>query len=78
MFHVQSAFTGVRVFVVIRNSELHNLNPDFPIERTPSSDYRFINPFAPEPPVRIHVPSTTCDVISFNGRGQLCPLTSAE
>lgn len=33
---------GVRVFVVIRNSEFHNLNPDFPIERTPSSDYRFI------------------------------------
>ena len=28
-------------------------------------------PFAPEPPVtvRIHVPSTACDVISFNDRG---------
>ena len=28
--------------------------------------------------MQIQVPSTTCDVISFNGRGQLCPLTSAE
>ena len=36
------------------------------------------NPFAPEPPVPIHVLSTACDVISFNGRGQLCPLTCAE
>ena len=32
----------------------------------------------PEPPVRIHVLSTACDVISFNGQGQLCPLTCAE
>ena len=37
-----------------------------------------LNLFAPEPPVRIHVPSTACDVISFNGQGQLCPLTCAE
>ena len=37
-----------------------------------------INPFAPEPPVRIHVLSTPCDVISFNGQGQLCLLTCAE
>ena len=28
--------------------------------------------------VRIHVLSTLCDVISFNGQGQLCPLTCAE
>ena len=32
----------------------------------------------PKPPVRIHVPFTACDVISFNGQGQLCPLTCAE
>ena len=32
----------------------------------------------PKPPVRIHVPSTACDLISFNGQGQLCPLTCAE
>ena len=39
------------------------------------------NPFAPEPPVTargIHVLSTLCDVISFNGQGQLCPLSCAE
>ena len=29
-------------------------------------------------PVRIHVLSTPCDVISFNRQGQLCPLTCAE
>ena len=28
--------------------------------------------------MRIHVLSTPCDVISFNGQGQLCPLTCAE
>ena len=28
--------------------------------------------------MRIHVLSTLCDVISFNGQGQLCPLTCAE
>ena len=28
--------------------------------------------------VPIHVSSTACDIISFNGQGQLCPLTSAE
>ena len=33
-----------------------------------------INPFAPEPPVRIQVLSTLCDVISFNGQGQLSSL----
>ena len=27
--------------------------------------------------MRIHVPSTECDVISFNGQGQLCLLTCA-
>ena len=27
--------------------------------------------------MRIHVPSTTCVVISFNGQGQLCALTCA-
>ena len=37
-----------------------------------------LNPFAPEPPVRIHVSSTACDVINFHGQGQLCPLTCAE
>ena len=37
-----------------------------------------LNCFAPEPPVRIHVLSTACDVISFNGQGQLCPLTCVE
>ena len=39
---------------------------------------KWFNPFTPEPPVQIHVPSTTCGVISFNGQGQLCPLMSAE
>ena len=37
-----------------------------------------LNPFAPEPPVRIHVLSTSRDFFSFNGQGQLCPLTCAE
>ena len=36
------------------------------------------NPFAPEPPVQILVPSTACDVFSFNVQGQLCPLMGAE
>ena len=36
------------------------------------------NPFAPEPPVQILVPSTACDVISFNVQGQLCPVMWAE
>ena len=40
--------------------------------------YFLLNPFAPEPPVLIHVISTPCDVISFNGQGQLFPLTCAE
>ena len=34
-----------------------------------------INPFTPEPPVTSRAdpgPSTTCDVIGFNGQGQLC------
>ena len=35
------------------------------------------NPFTPELPVPFHVPSTTCNVISFNGQGQLCLLTCA-
>ena len=39
---------------------------------------RLVNPFAPELPVRIHVLSAACDVISFNSQGQLCPLTCAE
>ena len=39
---------------------------------------KFVNPFAPEPPVRIHVLSTHCDIISFNGQGQLSSLTCAE
>ena len=30
------------------------------------------------PPLRIHVLSTACDVISYNGQGQLCLLTYAE
>ena len=37
-----------------------------------------LNPFAPELPVQIHVLSTPRDIISFNGQGQLCPLTCAE
>ena len=34
----------------------------------------FINPFAPEPPITAHAgprASTACDIISFNGHGQL-------
>ena len=41
----------------------------------------FFNPFAPELPVTAHAgprASTSCDIISFNGQGQLCPLTCAE
>ena len=37
-----------------------------------------LNPFAPEPPMRIHFVSTTRDITSFNGQGQHCPLTCAE
>ena len=40
--------------------------------------FALLNPFAPEPPVRIHVLSTPRDVISFKGQGQLCLLTCAE
>ena len=50
-------------------------------ERTDVKSIHFIihfNPFAPEPPVRIQVLSTLCDVISFNGQGQLSSLTCAE
>ena len=32
----------------------------------------------PQPPIPIHVLSTACDIISFNGQGQLYPLTCAE
>ena len=31
-----------------------------------------------KPPVQIQVPSTACDIISFNGQGQLCLLPCAE
>ena len=38
----------------------------------------FINPFTSELPITACVdpciPSTTCDLISFNGQGQLCQL----
>ena len=37
-----------------------------------------LNPFATEPPVRIHVLSNLCDIISFNGQGQLSWLTCVE
>ena len=40
------------------------------------------HPFCPWtgriPPVRIHVSSTACDVIIYNGQGQLCQLTCAR
>ena len=29
-----------------------------------------INPFTPEPPMQIHVPSTPCDVMSFNSHAR--------
>ena len=32
----------------------------------------------PQPPVRIQVVSTLCEVISFNGQGQLSSLTCAK
>ena len=35
------------------------------------------NRFTPESSIITRV-DTTCDVISFNGQGQLCPLTCAE
>ena len=41
----------------------------------------FLTHFAAEPsvtPVQIHILSTPRDVISFNGQGQICPLTCAE
>ena len=38
----------------------------------------WINPFAPEPPKWIHIPSSTWDVIHLNSQGQLlCHLTWA-
>ena len=41
-----------------------------------------LNPFAPEPPItaplRIQVLSILCDIVSFNGQGQLSSLTCAE
>ena len=43
-----------------------------------TDDWSSLNPFAPEPPVRIYLLSTAFDVISFNGQGQRCPLTCAE
>ena len=52
------------------------------LKHNPTWDYKsvlsIINPFAPEPPVRIRVLSNSRDVISFNGQGQLCQLTYAE
>ena len=39
------------------------------------------DPFAPELPVIACAdprPFFCCDIISFNGQGQLCPLTCAE
>ena len=42
------------------------------------SHWGCFNPFAPEPPVRIQVLSTLCDVISFNRQGQHSSLTCAE
>ena len=42
---------------------------------------KYFNPFAPEPPVTARAdpsPFYLCDVISFNGQRQLCPLTCAE
>ena len=39
--------------------------------------YRSFNPFTPELPMRIQFLSTTWDINSFNGQGQLCQLTSA-
>ena len=50
--------------------------------RLPFSFFKDVfNPIAPEPPVTArsdHVISTPRDVISFNGQGQLFPLTCAE
>ena len=43
---------------------------------------KLLNPFAPEPPItaplRIQVLSILCDIVSFNGQGQLSSLTCAE
>ena len=35
----------------------------------------YFNPFTPEWPMQNHIPSTTCDVISFKGEGLHCHLT---
>ena len=40
-----------------------------------TDDSENLNPFAPEPPVTNHDPCTACDVISFNGQGQLWQAT---
>ena len=37
-----------------------------------------LNPFAPRLLVPVHTLSTASDLISFNGHGQLCPLTCVE
>ena len=39
----------------------------------------YLNPFTPEPPITTRAdPRPACGVISFNGQGQLCPLSCAE
>ena len=48
---------------------------------TKALNCKYFNPFAPEPPVTARAdpsPFYLCDVISFNGQRQLCPLTCAE
>ena len=72
-----------------KNRILPTFSPDFTLNRQIWLFYAekeiflkklgtLLNPFAPELPVLIHVISTPCDVISFNGQGQLFPLTCAE
>ena len=43
-----------------------------------SVTFKFFNPFAHEPPVRIHIPYTGYNFISFNGQGQLWPTPNVE
>ena len=47
-------------------------------EEKPCTEVLRLTYSPPEPPMQIYVPSTACEVISFNGQGQLCPLTCAE
>ena len=66
------------IFAFIPTNVMNCLYPKLLFQHLAFNHKTVFNPFAPEPPVRIQVLSTLCDVISFNSQGQLSSLTCAE